>query len=84
MKKQVQWAAALGTALLTCGLAHAQYAQTTARPPQPRAASTVQSAQATANGNPEGKTRQQVEDELVAARRSGEFQKLNHELYSHH
>jgi hypothetical protein len=84
MKKRVQWTAALGAALLACGLAHAQDAPPAANQAQQQTTNQVQSAQAAVDANAGGKTRQQVEDELAAARRSGELQELNHALYSHH
>jgi hypothetical protein len=84
MKKRVQWTAVLGTALLACGLAHAQDAPPAVNPVQQHTTNQVQSTQAAVDANAGGKTRQQVEDELAAARRSGELQELNHVLYSHH
>lgn len=84
MKKRMQWTAALGAALLACGLAHAQDAPPARNPAQQHTTKLVQSTQAAVDANAGGKTRQQVEDELAAARRSGELQELNHALYSHH
>ncbi|MFC5428801.1 hypothetical protein ACFPTO_08300 [Paraburkholderia denitrificans] len=82
MKKRVQWTAALGAALLACGVAHAQDAPTT--PELQLAASPAQTGQAAATANTRGKTRQQIKDEYIEAVRSGELKELNREFYAHH
>ncbi len=84
MKKRVQWTAALGAALLACGVAHAQDAPAAATPEQQFAASPAQTGQAVATANTRGKTRQQVKNEYIEAVRSGELKELNREFYSHH